>query len=249
MTMNKLSKKQLDNFIKWLCLLLSAGALGLALCTLHDLQTAEGVGLYLSIIFGQDDRTFFDILMDIIGMLLFLLALILPCIILKCRTCESFFRMLSLYIAFMPIIHPGITVHLNHTLMNLQYRQTLVDGNILTAILESFIEIAPIVLMLIPILLLSCAANRISGSQPLKVWQVIILALEVIVLLIHFLFPDLSQETSYLMHYLLLMWCFAEYDKLCQHHPSLAGWSMILFGGCWLRGIYRMIELMSITQL
>lgn len=249
MTKNKLSPKQLNNFIKWLCILLSVAALSLALYALHDLQTAEGVGLYLSMLFGQADRTLFDIVTDIVGMFLFLTALLLPCILLKHRTWESFFRILSLYIAFIPIVHPAATVHLNHTLADLHYRQALVEGNILTAILESFVDILPIIQMLIPILLLSCTANQISGSRSSEVWHGIIIVLEVILLLLHFIFPDLSQETSYFMHYLLLIWLFAEYEKLCKRYPSFSNWSMILFMGCWLRGIYRMIELMSVTQL
>ena len=80
--LNPLSTESLKKLQNTLFLTCSIGALLLVLYTLHDMQTAEGAGLYLSILYGQSNRTPFDILVDIMGMLLLLALLLLPCLML-----------------------------------------------------------------------------------------------------------------------------------------------------------------------
>lgn len=230
---------------------ISAGVLAFSLLTLHDLQMAEGAGLYLAMQCGVDAsrRLPFDILVDIVGMVCFVAAILLPCMLLKRKKAASFLRLLSAYIAFVPIMHPGNTVHIIDNFKNLSLRQTLLDGNLATFVLEGFSDSIVILQFAAPLAILLPALNKTPEEASLPKCGHKLLIWEILLLLINILFPSLSQETSYLMHYSLLVWCFWLWERMIAHYPKLAGWSTLLFGGCLLRGIYKMIELMSITHL
>lgn len=249
MTKYKLDKGQPAQYMKFFTLLLSIGALILALCTLHDLQTAEGVGLYFSILADAQNHRIFDILVDVIGILLLLISLLIPCILLKQYNIEAFFHMTALYLAFILAISPAATVHLVDTLKNLSIRQVFAENTPFHLFLESVSNLSDIFLMLIPFLLLLLEINRETEPAPIKKWEKTIVVLELVLLILNLLLPDFSQETGYFMCYILVIWIFSEAQTLCRHFPAFACWGNILFGGCLLRGVYKMIELMSITQL
>lgn len=239
--------KSLDNthtnkYINVLLLFASLGALGLALYTLHDLQTAEGAGLYLSIISGQSQRIYFDILADLAGMLLLLTALLLPCLLLRHFKMVSFFRILSVYLAIMPVVRPGNVVHLSDAFLNMSLRPVILEGNLGQLL---FVECAPVFdafKITLPFLVLLFAINK---SKRGKVFIPCILAL----LLLYLLVGEIAETTLYLIYYLLLIWCFAEWEDGCERSPRLADWSSIVFIGCLLRGIYRMLALTSLASL
>lgn len=245
----KTSKESSHKHRNLIILLLSIGILLFALCTLHDLQTAEGVGLYLSILTGAQNHRKFDILTDVIGILLLLISLLAPCIIFRHRSAEGFFHMTALYLAFIPVISPASTVHLVDTCQNLSIQQTFADNTFSRVFVESLSGITDIFLLLIPLLLLFLAINRRTEPTPTKGWKKIVVVLELGLLILNLLFPPLSQEISYFMCYALVIWIFEESETLCRHFPAFSSWGNILYGGCLLRGIYKMIELMSITHL
>ncbi len=226
----------------------SLGALGLALYTLHDLQTAEGAGLYLSILYGQANRTPFDVLVDIMGMLLLLALLLLPCLLLKHLRLASFFRLLSVYLAIMPIVHPGNAVHLSSALLDLSLRENLLKGNLLEILFTDCVPAFELLKFILPFLLLLLAINRaqsITGFQKARFFFPCI----IIVFVLYLLFDGIAEIALYLLYYLLLIWSFAEWEAACKHSTRFANWSLIIFVGCLLRGIYRMLELISHTHL
>ena len=248
-----MTKKPLNcnnqKYTKWIYLLLTAGAFALAYLTLHDLQTAEGAGLYLSLKYGQSDRKGFDILVDIVGMLLLFAALFLPCLALKRLQSDSFFRITCVYLAFMPIMRPGVTVHLVDNLLNLKLRPSLPENNLTQLLLEGFADTVIVLRTELPLFLLLLMMTHSHGLSNLQKWQKIVIFSTFCLCIINFLFPAIAQETAYFMHYGLIIWCFSEWEKICERFPKFASWGNILFGGCYLRGIYRMIELMSTSHL
>lgn len=215
---------------------------------LHDIQTVQGVGLYLSMQLGQDNVALFNLLADGLGMLLLLTALFLPCLFLKNLRSESFFRFLSVYLALIPTVRPASLVHLGNTLANMTVRPVFSTENPLVALLGSLSDTMSLLRILLPFLLILIGINRIASPEKIKKWQIFVIVGVVIFMVLNILFPDLSAETAYFMNYLLLVWCFDEWEKVCHRYPRFSSWGIILFGGCWLRGIYRMIELMSIVN-
>lgn len=248
-----MTKKRLSSiFIKIkkpLLILVIGISFFLCYLTLHDMQTAQGVGLYLSMQFQQDNVFLFNILVDCLGGLLLLTALLLPCLTIRRLRFDSFFRFFSVYLAFIPTIRPASLVHLGDTFANLTTRQIFSAENPLTAMLGGIADIVLLLRSVLPLLLIMLWINQAYSPSKLQKWQIGIIVGEVIFILLHFLFPDLSAETAYFLNYLLLVWCFREWEKICDHFPKFADWGMILFGGCWLRGVYRMLELMSISNL
>lgn len=220
----------------------------LALYTLHDLQTAEGAGLYLSMIFGQSQRTLFDILVDIMGMLLLFAMLLLPCLLLRHMGTASFFRFMSVYLAFMPIVHPGNVVHLGSAFLNMSLRQNILDGKLLQVL---FVDCAPAFDTLkftLPLLLLLHAMRKMLKLKPFEKSKLFAISIFILFVL-YLLFGETAETTLYLLNYLLVVWCFAEWEVLCKYSTPFADWSIILFMGCMLRGIYRMLELISHAHL
>lgn len=231
-------------------ILLVTGISFLLCClTLHDIQTAQGVGLYLSMQFQQDNVSLFNLLVDCLGMLLLLTVLFLPCLMFKRMRIDSFFRFLSVYLAFIPTIRPASLVHLGNTLANLTTRPIFSTEKPWAALLGGATDIVLLFRSVLPLLLILFWINQAATPGKIKKWQIGIIVAEVIFAALHLLFPDLTTETAYFMNYLLLVWCFFEWEKICDRFPGFANWGMILFGGCWLRGIYRMLELMSIANL
>lgn len=232
---------QLQNIL-FLCGIL--GSLELALYTLHDMQTAEGAGLYLAILYGQSNRIYFDITVDIMGMLLLLALILLPCLLLEHLRLNSFYRLLAVYLAFIPTAHPGNAVHSISYLLSPQLRKDILSGDLLHLL---FVEWTPLFDMLkftLPFLILLISINRflkIPGFQKKKVFIPCIIAMTIIYLL----FENLAEASIYLLHFFLLAWMFGEWEATCKHSVRFANWSLILFTGCLLRGIYRMLELIS----
>ena len=65
MQINEMKGRKLD--ICFVGILIVATFLGAGF-TLHDMQTSQGTGLYLAMLWGHTDRTGFDILVDAFGM-------------------------------------------------------------------------------------------------------------------------------------------------------------------------------------
>lgn len=216
--------------------------------TLHDIQSSQGVGLYLSMQFGQNNVLLFNLLVDCLGMLLLFIATFLPCLCMKRLQTDSVFRFFSVYLAMIPTIRPASLVHLGNTLANLTIRQISAAEKPFAALLDSLFDAAQLLRTLLPFLLVLVWINRTTATEKWKKWQIGILIAEVFFVILNILFPALSTETAYFMNYLLVVWGFYEWEKVCDRFPRFSSWGMILFGGCWLRGIYRMIELMSIVN-
>ncbi|MBQ9141993.1 MAG: hypothetical protein IJX63_09415 [Lachnospiraceae bacterium] len=244
MMLQALDNKKLTQLQNILFLCSSLGALGLALYTLHDMQTAEGAGLYLSIMYGQSNRFFFDIIVDIMGMLLLLALVLLPCLMLRRLRLDSFYRFLAVYLAFIPTAHPGNAVHLISDLLNARLRESLLSGDFLQFI---FLDCTPLFDMLkfvLPFLVLLISINRylkVPGFEKKKLFVPCI----IVMLIIYLLFENLAEAAIYMLHFFLITWMFGEWEATCKHSLHFANWSLILFTGCLLRGIYRMLELIS----
>ena len=64
-------------YAEWIQALSALLLIAMAGLTLHDMQTAEGAGLYLAIKAGAEDRRMYDFAVDAAGMLCLLLLLLL----------------------------------------------------------------------------------------------------------------------------------------------------------------------------
>lgn len=229
-------------------LILIGGSLLLCYFALHDVQMAQGAGLYLSIQF-QGNRSTYDFLVELAGMLLLFVAILIPCLAFKRVRPDSIFRFLSVYLALIPMVYPATLVHLTNTLKDLQFRDFGAVPNPATEVLAGIADTLFLFRMVIPFLVILLAINHAHAPAKLQKWQVVVLIAETFFILLYFLLPGLAEETAYFMNYFLLIWCFYEWEIICEQNPRFALWGNILFGGCLLRGIYRIIDLMSNSHL
>lgn len=243
-----INQKQINTLLRFLILVSLFGSFALAFYTLHDLQTAEGAGLYLSITYNSSSRILFDAVIDITGMLLLFLVTFLPILIMGKASLDSFFRFFSIYLAFMPIIHPGNVVHLLNAFQNITFRPNLINCNWENFLFQDLQPIFDMLKWLLPLILLLYAFNKISGGTKVS-YRKWFLFLFLIFIFCFCIFENIAFTFLYLAYYLLFLWLFKETETFFLICPSFAPWSYILFGGCLLRGIYRMLHLISITHI
>lgn len=245
---------------KWICVVWSVFTLGLALLTLHDMQTAEGTGLYLAFQAGTRERGPYDLLVDLAGMMCLAGLVLLPCILLKQREPESFFRFLAAYLAFLPTVSTAALVHLLDGTEDIVIRQSLLEGNLPEALREGMAGIIPLLQVGVPVLVLAAALCREAGEgKPGKAenegkrvagkaaWA----AMAAVLLLIFpaVVFPALTDICVYVIFYALLVYGFRLWGKLEAAYPGFRTWGWLLFVFFWFRGLDRMLEVMSIYHL
>lgn len=212
----------------------------LAYLTLHDLATAQGIGLYLALLQGQEERGRFDLLVDVVGMLLLLTVLVLPCILLKHKRTDSLLRLMTVYFAMLPSIGMGTLVHLfdGHPLWRVAF-----DKMISLNILVSFLQ------LIIPLLVVLGYYYKHKGFIIQK-WHLCILYSLIIWGTGVLFLPELSEVLLQLCYYMLLLVAFDWWEHLytkTELYEKVILW--LLFGVFGCRGCLRMLELMSAYQL
>ena len=80
-----------------------------ALC-IHDMQSAEGVGLLFALRAGKD-RLWYDVAADSLGVLGLLLLVVVPCFRLGHRSAAALLRMLLAFLSFMPSLSMAYLLH------------------------------------------------------------------------------------------------------------------------------------------
>lgn len=251
----------------WIAVILSLATLIAVLMTVHDIQTAQGIGLYFSQLTVHDmqtaqgiglylpqfgyggSRIVFDIMVDILAVTLLVLLLIVPCFLLCWFKPESFFRLLAASLALLPDVDLGRLVHIFDRPGPFALRQSVIEGDLLTAFFSGMKEMEPVLRLGIPILCLLLIGNHAAGRDFLKKWHKTILWCEIPLCLVVFLFPVIAPFLSFFMQYFLLIVCFDNWEQLYQDHSIMRRWGMVLFGGFWLKGVYLMIQAMSVWKL
>lgn len=216
------------------------GLFMMAYYTLHDLATAQGIGLYLAILQGNDNRTGFDMAVDIIGMLLLVTVLVAPCMVLKHKKAESLLRLMLVYFGIMPSLSMGMMVHLfdGHKLNVLAF-DWLINLNILFSFLQ----------LIIPLLVVLVYFYKQKGFVVQKWHMCFLYSLIVFGAGVLFL-PELSEILLQASYYLLLLVAFDWWEHLFKRtelFEKVILW--LIFGAFGCRGCLRMLELMSAFHL
>ena len=129
-------KKMILKSKNWIYVIVSIGILGLVLVALHDMQTALGVGLYISICAGAKDRMVYDMATDMVLLVALILLIGIPCLVKKDKKMEAFLRFLLVFLAFMPQLSPAYLVHFFNEKDLFQIRPAFSDGEVVLGFLE-----------------------------------------------------------------------------------------------------------------
>lgn len=239
--------KKIELLLKVLMVFALFASTLLAFYTLHDVQTAHGAGLYLSMVFLQSSRTPFDLGVDLVGILLFLLVLSFPMFFNKTKGLPCFFRFFAVYLAFMPVVDPGQVVHLPEAFTHIHLRESLQTGNWGSFFFTDLTPVFELCKFLLPFLILLWALVNNLPNKPKKSFLPLFLSLGM--LFCFCLFGNVADTFFYFACYFLILMCFQFWEVLCRESSAFAAWSNVLFYGCLLRGIYRMLVLVSMSHM
>lgn len=223
----------------FLCSCMAVGTFILSCLALHDLQTAEGVGLYIAILLQRDDRFLFDLLVDISGAIALLLCTVIPCIG-KSDAKRKFTFLMVAFVALMPTASPASLIHLFNNPENYRICSSVAE------LLESAEQLAPAAGFWVPVLCLLSAADRLYGTvQKPGRRQLIFLMIQPFLAAFVLLLPGFASHLSFVMQYLLLLSAFEVWESLHEKAEKFFLLEFFLFLGLWLRGGYVLLELMS----
>lgn len=228
-----------NNFIiRVFPLLVTAGMLLCCLYTLHDMQTAEGIGLYLAMKFGKTDRRYFDVLVDVLGMGALAVLIWLPCRLghLSGRFAVSYCRLLIVYVAAVPMLSLSALIHLFHV-----ERIFLWDGNIVSGMAQWFMDTAKGLQVWLPLLIILYA---VRGTAVEKGHRIVWL-LQGILLFLTLIVPAVGPLITYVVGYLGILLAFDCWETIFRENERLERWSRIVFALLLLRGIYQMVVFVS----
>ena len=215
--------------------------IGLFLCSLyalHDMQTAEGIGLFFSLKLGLENRIYLDLLVDVLGMICLALMIWFPCRVLNRRTGASYGRLLIGYLAVVPSLSLSTVLHMFHRDIVFLW-----DGQIGSEIIKSFCESAVFLQIWLPVLIILYAIRRTDFGK----WHRIVWLLLGLLLVVSLVVPAVTHLISYLMGYLGLLLAFDCWETILFENEKLRKWSWILFVLLLLRGIYRIVILVSLV--
>lgn len=154
-------------YAEWIQALSALLLIAMAGLTLHDMQTAEGAGLYLAIKAGAEDRRMYDFAVDAAGMLCLLLLLLLPCLLQKRLRPAPFLRFASASLAFLPVTSMALLVHLADGTEEMALRQAISMGQPGAALLEWLGELLPALSVGLPVLILAFGMVRAGSAEEL----------------------------------------------------------------------------------
>ncbi len=154
-------------YAEWIQALSALLLIAMAGLTLHDMQTAEGAGLYLAIKAGAEDRRMYDFAVDAAGMLCLLVLLLLPCLLQKRLRPAPFLRFASASLAFLPVTSMALLVHLADGTEEMALRQAISMGQPGAALLEWLGELLPALSAGLPVLILAFGMVRAGSAEEL----------------------------------------------------------------------------------
>lgn len=238
-----LNKKNIIRNIIFLAV--STGLVLFAFWALHDVQTAQGAGLYLALMQNAPDRRPYDLLIDSLGGLGILLTTLLPVIFLKKCTPGSYLRFLCIYLAFVPMINPGTLVHINEQFTHWELRKI----SSFSDILHSVASLADLLVIILPLLLILFAFSAKEDKLQLKIHSKVLLIITAVMSAIYILFPGISEYSLFLAYFCMVILLFDEGEKLQERTSSKKWLIWLLYILSGLKGVYRIIMLLQTTHL
>lgn len=225
---------------------------GFAMIAYHDLQIAQGAGLYLAAELGHPSRAPFDLLMDVLGGLSIIICIIIPPLLLKKRTAEAILHFTIYFLALSSIIQPGNLVHITSQFTNWELRQELFSGNFAGELIVHLTEPLAVLLLEVPLIIVFFTVNKNVTSRSLSVWKKILLWISLLLPVMFVLFPGFHEYTLFVLHYFLLIILFDESECFFEHmnkDKSEKVIKLLFFGILALRIIYRVLFLLQNTHL
>jgi len=217
----------------------------ICLLALHDMQKAEGVGLFFTFKLGRtmEQRMPLDLLVEVAGMVALALLIYLPCHLFKRFSPASYLRLLIGYLAMVPTLSlAGIL-----SLFSGERDGRLWDMGILWTweAWTNIYKLLPFLQVWVPLFILLYGFARLNQCFALEKWHKITIVLIFFALVLLFIIPVADNLLLFLIGYMGLLLAFDCWEKLYAKLPEFGKWCNLLFVAGLLRGIYRIVVLMS----
>lgn len=231
-------------------LLLMAVLFLLCLYALHDMQTAEGIGLFLALQIGLKDCIWMNLLVDILGTICLALLIYMPCHF-TCRRGESYVRLFVGYLAVVPHLSLAEMIHVCQG-----EKRFLWETNVSESLTQWFLPVEEFLQIWVPLLVLTYLLKvyvaedikkdegNVSRERKCEMqWK--ILGLQAVLLVFALLIPSALNPLMWLVGYMGLILAFDYWETVLANNRILEKWSRIPFALLLLRGIYRIMILVS----
>lgn len=197
----------------------------LSFYAIHDLQTAQGLGVFFSNAASFDAVFFLNIIVDL-GFFFFLaLYIAIPLISTKNKTLEDVFHFMLLYLAFIPTTRPDDWLHF---LQGTLEKDTVSFARNLMRIAEPF-------RFFLPALILCFGYYSIIKGKSAKKWHLSLLIISLLLLIIVLFSPELCFLCLFLSMYFGIILMF---DLLKSSGFSSKAFTILLM----FTSLYRIIS-------
>lgn len=172
---------------------------GLVIYTIHDIQTAEGIGYFFTLKLNLPSRLLFDILADVILSLLCLALLLIPVLSESRKSIYDFCSFAIIFVAFMPQVSLGEIIDqiVAGTLFSIELDSEILAGQFI----EPFRALIPL------IILIGGAGYVIKNEEPRKS-DLLMLIVSFTITLISIPFSGLYSVAVFFSNYIFVIVLF-----------------------------------------
>lgn len=204
--------------------------------TLYALVKVQGIGLYLAMSRGGE-RTNYDMLVVMLVVIALFLTLVGPFILLRHRKVASFFRLMAVHLAFVPVLNLPQIVHMFDG-QNLLVIECNVESN--QNLWRGFPkEVVPVMVLL--------AGFYLCKGHVIKKWHKILLIMTFVLAVAVLFLPELQDAMLPWIAYLLVLVAFDWWEEVFaaekERYETVLLW--LMFAVFFTRGCYRMLEIIS----
>ena len=214
-------------------------ALGLYLFAVHDMQMAKGVGLYLCMETGGQDRRVWDAAADIFRLLSLLGCILFPVIRMKKWNLPCLFRVAMVEMALLPVFDESAFLHF------------VFDGGISKLCVErnpewmisrvrEWMDYMGVILPILFLLFIMEQKEQKNSPHVTKTGGVMV-CIMIALGLIDILIPALGFAAFFVFCYIPVFFICMKAERLLADGNNPEKASLVLYALFWTRVVYRMI--------
>ncbi|MCR4959817.1 MAG: hypothetical protein K6A74_00010 [Lachnospiraceae bacterium] len=193
--------------------------------TIHDMQTAQGVGYYFCLKAGGENRLFYDVVTDVVFVLLLCICLVIPMLLCQKKTSGAFARFMILFVAFIPMVRTDYAFSLAFG-RAAELAKSDIWGRIDAAI-------AALAVLLPFMFLVMGFAMSVKGIK-LSSRKIVFMALSTLLVVLAFLVPVFTAAFLFIAAYLLIITVFEFLEETEIK-------SLLLYGFLFAVSFYRLL--------
>ncbi len=211
------------------------------LYALHDMQTAQGIGLFFAMQLGMDNRMPMDVTVDALGVVALALLIYLPCVKLRHKSVAAFCRLFIVYIAVVPQLDlAGVLALVQRFEPIFIWEMGFADG-----LWQWFYGAINFLQVWVPVFVVLVALAKRNDCFVFEKWYQMFWAVQGILLLLLLCMPAAENVVLYLVGYLGTLVAFDCWERVLGKNEKLTVWISIPFLLLLLKGIYRVLVLVS----